>query len=52
MLELLRPCFARVEPWPPQAGKFAAALVSDLPKRNGWTLSGPGTGTQTGYSSC
>jgi SRSO17 transposase len=26
-----------VEPWL-QAGKYAAALVSDLPKRNGWTL--------------
>jgi len=37
LLELLRPCFARVEPWL-QAGKYAAALVSDLPRRNGWTL--------------
>jgi SRSO17 transposase len=37
LLELLRPCFTRVEPWL-QAGKYAAALVSDLPKRNGWTL--------------
>ena len=27
----------RVEPWL-QAGKYAAALMSDLPKRNGWTL--------------
>jgi SRSO17 transposase len=34
---LLRPCFVRVEPWL-QAGKYAAALMSDLPKRNGWTL--------------
>jgi len=34
---LLRPCFARVEPWL-QAGKYAAALMSDLPGRNGWTL--------------
>src|ERR1700750_963394 len=37
LLELLRPCFARVEPWV-QAGKYAAALMSDLPRRNGWTL--------------
>ena len=37
LLELLRPCFARVEPWL-QAGKYAAALMSDLPGRNGWTL--------------
>jgi SRSO17 transposase len=34
---LLRPCFVRVEPWL-QAGKYAAALMSDLPERNGWTL--------------
>ena len=37
LLELLRPCFARVEPWL-QAGKYAAALMSDLPRRNGWSL--------------
>jgi SRSO17 transposase len=37
LLELLRPCFARVEPWL-QAGKYAAALMCDLPRRNGWTL--------------
>jgi hypothetical protein len=37
LLELLRPCFARVGPWL-QAGKYAAALMSDLPRRNGWTL--------------
>src|SRR6516164_9089560 len=37
LLDLLRPCFARVEAWL-QAGKYAAALMSDLPKRNGWTL--------------
>ena len=36
-LELLRPCFAWVEPWL-QAGKCFAALMSDLPRRNGWTL--------------
>jgi SRSO17 transposase len=37
LLDLLRPCFTRVEPWL-QAGKYAAALMSDLPRRNGWTL--------------
>jgi SRSO17 transposase len=37
LLELLRPCFARVEPWL-QAGKYAAALMSQIPRRNGWTL--------------
>ena len=37
LLELLRPCFARVEVWL-QAGKYTAALMSDLPRRNGWTL--------------
>ena len=37
LLGLLRPSFVRVEPWL-QAGKYAAALMSDLPKRNGWTL--------------
>jgi hypothetical protein len=34
---LLRPCFVRPEPWL-QAGKYVGALVSDLPKRNGWTI--------------
>jgi SRSO17 transposase len=37
LLDLLRPCFGRAEPWL-QAGKYVAALVSDLPKRNGWTI--------------
>jgi SRSO17 transposase len=37
LLALLRPCFVRVEPWL-QAGKYVGALVSDLPKRNGWTI--------------
>src|SRR5690349_7898677 len=37
LLELLRPCFARTEPWL-QAGKYAAALMSGLPRRNGWTI--------------
>jgi SRSO17 transposase len=33
----LRPCFARVQPFT-QAGKYLAALVSDLPRKNGWTI--------------
>jgi SRSO17 transposase len=37
LLELMRPCFARVEPWL-QAGKYAAALMSQIPKRNGWAI--------------
>jgi SRSO17 transposase len=37
LLELLRPCFARVEPWL-QAGKYAAALMSQITRRNGWTI--------------
>jgi hypothetical protein len=37
LVGLLRPCFARVEPWL-QAGRYVAAVASDLPKRNGWTL--------------
>ena len=35
--ELLRPCFARVEPWL-QAGKYAAALMSPIPRCTGWTI--------------
>ena len=35
--ELLRPCFARPEPWL-QAGKYAAAVMSELPERNGWSI--------------
>jgi SRSO17 transposase len=37
LLELLRPCFARTEPWL-QAGKYAWALVSELPRVNGWSI--------------
>jgi SRSO17 transposase len=36
-LGLLRPCFARTEPWL-QAGKYAAAVMSQIPRRNGWTI--------------
>jgi SRSO17 transposase len=37
LLDLLRPCFARTGPWL-QAGKYAAALMSQIPRRNGWTI--------------
>ena len=37
LLELLRPCFTRTQPRL-QAGKYAAALMSQIPKRNGWTI--------------
>ena len=37
LLELLRPCFARTEPWL-RAGKYAAAVMCDLRRRNGWTI--------------
>ena len=37
LLELLRPCFARTGPWL-QAGKYAAAVMSQIPERNGWTI--------------
>ncbi len=36
-LEGLRPCFTRTEPWL-QAGKYAAAVMSDLRRRNGWRI--------------
>ena len=36
-LPLLRPCFARAEPWL-QAGKYAAAVMSELPERSGWSI--------------
>jgi len=37
LLAGLEPCFARTGPWL-QAGKYVGALVSGLPKRNGWTI--------------
>jgi SRSO17 transposase len=37
LLGLLRPCFARTEPWL-QAGKYVSALVSELPRVNGWSV--------------
>jgi SRSO17 transposase len=33
----LKSCFARTQTWL-QAGKYVSGLVSDLPRRNGWTL--------------
>lgn len=33
----LKPCFARVKPYT-QAGKYLSALISDLPRKNGWTI--------------
>lgn len=33
----LRPLFRRVEPFE-QAGKYVTALISDLPRKNGWTI--------------
>jgi hypothetical protein len=37
LLGLLRPCFARTEAWL-QAGKYAAAVMCDLRRWNGWTI--------------
>jgi hypothetical protein len=37
LLASLRVCFARTEPWL-QAEKYVSALVSEIPKRNGWTI--------------
>jgi DDE superfamily endonuclease len=37
LLGLLRPCFARTEPWL-QAAKYTAAVLCDLRRRNGWTI--------------
>jgi SRSO17 transposase len=37
VLELLRPCFARTQVWL-QAGRYMAAVMSDLPERNGWSI--------------
>jgi len=37
LLESLRPCFARTLVWL-QAGKYVAAVMSDLPELNGWSI--------------
>jgi SRSO17 transposase len=41
LLGLLRPCFARTEPWL-QADKYVSALVSELPRVNGWSIARQG----------
>jgi SRSO17 transposase len=37
LIEGVRGCFARIEPWV-QAGKYVRACMSELPKRNGWSI--------------
>ncbi len=37
LLDLLRPCFARTEPWL-QAGKYLQAVMRELPELNGWSI--------------
>jgi len=37
LLESLRPCFARTLVWL-QAGRYVAAVMSELPGRNGWSI--------------
>ncbi len=34
---LMRPAFTRTEAWL-QAARYTAAVMSDLPRRNGWTI--------------
>jgi hypothetical protein len=37
LLGLVKSCFVRTETWI-QAGKYMSALVSEMPRRNGWTI--------------
>jgi SRSO17 transposase len=37
LLGRLRSCFTRTQTWQ-HAGKYVSALVSEIPKRNGWTI--------------
>ena len=37
LLERLRSCFVRTQTWQ-HAGRYVSALVSEIPKRNGWTI--------------
>jgi len=37
MLGRLRSCFVRTQTWQ-HAGRYVSALVSQVPKRNGWTI--------------
>ncbi len=48
----MRPSFVRAEPWL-QAGKYVRAVMSGLPKRNGWSIAQhAGDRTPTGRSGC
>ena len=52
LLGLLRPCFARTEPWL-QAGKYVPALAGELPRVNGWGIARHGRDrTPDGRSGC
>jgi SRSO17 transposase len=37
LLGLLRSCFVRTQTWQ-HAGRYVSAVVSEIPKRNGWTI--------------
>jgi hypothetical protein len=37
LLGRLRSCFVRTQTWQ-HAGRYLSALVSEIPKRNGWTI--------------
>src|SRR3954470_2746394 len=37
LLQRLRSCFVRTQTWQ-HAGRYVSALVSEIPKRNGWTI--------------
>ncbi len=37
LLQLVKPAFARTGPWL-QARKYVAAVMSEMPRRNGWTI--------------
>src|SRR3954470_23313960 len=47
LLEQLRSCFARTQTWQ-HAVRCVSALVSDIPKRNGWTIAQQAGGPDTG----
>lgn len=52
LMGMLRSCFARTGTWL-HAGRYVDALVSDLPKRNGWTIAEQvGTGRRIARSGC
>src|SRR5262245_10211453 len=37
LLDRLRSCFVRTQTWQ-HAGRYVSALVSEIPKRNGWSI--------------